>query len=142
MIINSTTIAEAAELRSRIHDHMLQTRGGKYRTWLHVVSAIRHVAHAGEYLAPLGAHYFDDAAKRIEIIDTLYAILRIIDDFVDGDAPLPPAWKSSAAYVEHLMEATRGRSENEDPNGRLLDSVFALGNTLDMNLRAGVTDIL
>lgn len=131
-----------AELKEDVYGHMLATRRDKYEGWIQGIKRYRRYAQIGEYAVPLGLSYFKDATTRIELIEALYIALRLVDDIVDGDAPLPTGWISATVYVEHLISFVRDPRHPSDRIEHLLAYGFQLGRALQMDLGRCMIDIL
>ena len=75
----------ARKLYRDVLSHMRQTRGEKYWGWLLGLSA-------AQFLFP--------EKHASELLLTVYAAMRDIDDCIDGDAPLPRQYASAVDYVK------------------------------------------
>ncbi len=60
------------KMRSKVFQHMLRTRGWKYRAFLRYLRLFKYVA-----LAP----------TRGKFLESYYTLMRYLDDVVDGDIP-------------------------------------------------------
>lgn len=132
-----------AELKQRVYGYMLATRRDKYEPWVRGIERYKHWALLAErYGVPLGVRYFTEASARVELIEAIYIAMRLVDDFVDKDAPLPDGWRSSVAYVEAFVEALETGRLRSDIPGSLLRYAFDIGEALRIDMRPSVRDIL
>ncbi len=132
----------AAELIRQNYAYMLSTRPEKYEGWINNIERFKAYARIGSWAAPLGLRYFKDAPARVDMIEAIYIALRLVDDIVDGDSPLPRGWDSVASYLNNLIAFVRRPSVPLNEVERLLAYAFGLGRALNMDLRRPVMDII
>jgi hypothetical protein len=131
---------KAARLRKRVHDDLLRRDPNKYGRWLRDLEGGRSFVRKGAAL--LRQKLLPRALDRLELTDTLYAVMRLVDDIADADAPLPMGWPSATAYLEHLLDFVRTRCPSDDEMVYLLGYVLDLGYELGMDLREGIAFVL
>ena len=119
---------QAKEIRERVFKQMLQTRASKYYWWI--------------WGMKLGTKLFLGERDRVEIMLSIYAAMRIIDDVVDGDAPLPQQFISTLDYVGRYTRFVQSGGIPTDDVEGLFAYAFALAVQADIDLREEVVDIL
>ncbi|MCJ7757934.1 MAG: hypothetical protein MUP24_07270, partial [Gillisia sp.] len=81
-----------AQMRNRVFEHMLKTRGWKYRAFLRYLRLFKYAA-----FAPV----------RGEFLESYYVLMRFLDDIVDGDAPLPEGYLDESDYISHKIRFSK-----------------------------------
>lgn len=132
----------AAELIQRNYAYMLSTRPEKYGEWVRNIERFKTYARIGSLAASLGLRYFKDAPARVDMIEALYIALRLVDDAVDGDSPLPKGWNYCSAYLDDLIAFVRRPNDPLNEVEHLLAYAFGIGRDLEMDLRRPVLDII
>jgi phytoene/squalene synthetase len=131
-----------AEMKERAYGSMLHTRRKKYESWIRGIKQGKRIGLIAEWFAACGLSYFRDARKRLELVECVYVAMRLVDDVVDRDAPLPPEWASSAAYVGAIIAFLDGEASQNSPVMELLRYAFHIGDELGMDMRHPVRDML
>src|SRR3989344_7377086 len=90
----------------------------------------------------LGTKLFLWSRRAVEIMLTIYAVMRKIDDVVDRDAPLPAGCTSAVEYVERYMDFVINRRTPSDDNERLLAYALNLAEKAGLDLSFEVWSIL
>lgn len=117
----------AKEMRTIVFQHMLSTRGWKYRTFLRYLRLFKYLA-----FAPV----------RGEFLESYYTLMRYLDDIVDGDLPLPENYKTAANYISAKIEFSRHLLNPEDEADHLLVYCFDLAKKFGENFQNETKDIL
>ena len=117
----------AKQCRRRIYAYMIATRGEKYRLFL---CALRNL----KYLAC--------QPKRGELLESIYAFMRYLDDVADGDVPLPNGHSSAADFIQEKIELANGEREPNDAADKLLLYCFELANQTGEDYLSETNDIL
>ncbi len=122
---------------SGMQQDMLQSRGGKFGTFFYLMEM---AGVAGAVILPKGK-------ERITFLKTYYALMRYIDDIVDGDRPMPKGCTSAAVFVEELL-AWNERHRNgevtagDNPIQRLLAYCYETGTKFGEDFHTETDEIL
>ena len=119
---------EARRLRREVYGEMIRRDRKKYLFW--VIGLV------------LGTKLFLWNRKAVEIMLTIYAVMRKVDDVVDRDAPLPADYASAVEYVERYMHFVINRPAPSDDNERLLAYALNLAEEAGIELSFEVWSIL
>lgn len=117
----------ARQCRQRIYAHMIETRGKKYRVFL---CGLR------------SAKYLACQPKRGELLESIYAFMRYLDDIADGDIPLPQGHSSPADYIQGKIAFANEKREPQDAAEKLLLHCFELADQTGENYLSETNDIL
>jgi len=115
------------EIRSKVFDHMLKTRGLKYRSFLWYLRFFKYAA-----FAPI----------RGEFLESYYALMRYLDDVVDGDAPLSNAYSSETEYLLEKIKFSKNPLYPKDEVDHLMLYCFKLAEKFGENFQSETNDIL
>ena len=99
-------------MRAQIYQHMLKTRGWKYRSFLRFLRLFK---------------YLSFSPARGSFLEYYYVLMRYLDDIVDGDAPLPEGYRDPIAYMEDKIAFSQNLSEPRDAADHLLLHSLRLG---------------
>ena len=119
---------EARRLRREVYGEMIRRDRKKYLSW--VIGLV------------LGTKLFLWNRQAVEIMLTVYAVMRKVDDVVDRDAPLPAGCTSAVEYVERYMHFVINRPAPSDDNERLLAYALNLAEAAGIDLSFEVWSIL
>lgn len=117
----------AMDFRKKIYGQMLATRGPKFRSFLYVLRGIKYVS---------------GQTKRAELLESLYAFMRYIDDIVDGDTTLPEGYENAIAYVQRKIDFAGNPNEPKDEAEQLLLYCLELSKNLGEDIGSEIQDIL
>ena len=115
------------ELRSDIFQHMLRTRGLKYRTFLWHLRSFKYVA-----FAPI----------RGEFLESYYTLMRYLDDVVDGDAPLSRSYTTEIEYILEKIEFSKHPHHPKDEIDFLMQYCIQLAEKFGQDFEEETNDIL
>lgn len=119
-----------------MHQEVLATRGPKYRAFLAGMDVATRVAQ----------RTYTNGKERVEFLKIYYALMRYIDDIIDGDRPLPEGYGSIVAFTEDLLTFVRQpvNAEEERVNvvQRLLLYCLRLGARFDQDFHVETEYIL
>jgi hypothetical protein len=115
------------EIRSKVFEQMLRTRGLKYRTFLWQLRSFKYLAFA---------------PTRGEFLESYYTLMRYLDDVVDGDAPLPNAYTDETKYLLEKIKFSRYPLQPKDEVDYLMLYCFKLAEKFGENFQAETNDIL
>jgi hypothetical protein len=119
--------ANAASMRNEIYQHMLATRGDKYRWFLRGLRAFKYIS-----LNP----------ARGTFLESYYTLMRYVDDVVDGDAPLPVEYSSTEEFVDRKIRLTKRHVGPSDASDHMLEYCMALGEKFGHDFSTETLDIL
>lgn len=117
----------AKEHRERIFHDMVSKKGNKYRFFLRALRSFR---------------YFSQSNIRGELLESYYALMRYVDDIVDGDSLLPESCKSREEYVEQRIQFASNPNSPADLADYLMLHSFLLTEQLGFNIFQETQDIL
>ncbi|PHN05511.1 hypothetical protein [Flavilitoribacter nigricans] len=115
------------DMRSRVFQHMLKTRGWKYRAFLRYLRLFKYAAFS---------------PTRGEFLESYYTLMRYLDDVVDGDAPLPPEYPDEASYILQKIEFSKLPLHPEDEVDYLMCYCFEVADRFGADFREETSDIL
>jgi hypothetical protein len=115
------------KIRLRVFEHMLKTRGPKYRTFLWYLRAFKYAAFN---------------PTRGEFLESYYTLMRYLDDIVDGDAPLPNGYSSESEYLLEKIEYSKSPFYPKDEVDHLMFYCFRLAEKFDEDFQSETDDIL
>lgn len=123
LILNSN----AKNLRSKVFNHMLKTRGWKYKVFLRYLRIFKYVSFS---------------FNRGEFLEYYYTLMRYLDDIVDGDAPLPEGYSSEIDYLQKKIDFSLNPVQPEDEFDLILLHCFQLGERFGQEFKSETKDIL
>jgi hypothetical protein len=115
------------EIRLRVFQHMLKTRGWKYRTFLRYL-------HLFKYLSL--------SLTRGKFLESFYALMHYLDDVVDGDAPMPEGYEDECHYLIEKIEFSENLKCPKDEMDYLMLFCFELAERFEEDFKAETKDIL
>jgi len=117
----------AKEMRSKVFSHMLETRGWKYRSFLRYLRFFKYAA-----LAP----------TRGEFLESYYALMRYLDDVVDGDIGLSEGYPDGGEYLSEKIGFSTNPVNPKDEADYLMMYCFELADRFGEDFHAETKDIL
>ena len=114
-------------MRSKVFRHMLKTRGWKYRSFLRYLRIFKYIA-----LAP----------TRGKFLESYYALMRYLDDIVDGDVPLPAGYSNESEYLSEKIKFSKNPVNPKDEADSLMMYCFDLAERFGEDFHAETKDIL
>jgi len=123
----STPEMQAKEMRSKIFSHMLLTRGPKYRSFLRYLHFFKYIA-----FAPV----------RGEFLESYYALMRYLDDIVDGDAALPSGYSDETEYISEKIKFLKDVENPKDAADFMMRYCFDLAEKFAEDFQTETRDIL
>jgi len=118
---------QAKEMRSKIFSHMLLTRRHKYRSFLRYLHLFKYIA-----FAPV----------RGEFLESYYALMRYLDDIIDGDAALPAEYPDETEYISEKIEFLKDQENPKDAADFMIRYCFHLAEKFAEDFQAETKDIL
>ena len=118
---------QAKEMRSKIFRHMLETRGSKYRSFLQYLRLFKYVSCA---------------PKKGEFLESYYALMRYLDDVVDGDIALPDGYLSESEYISEKIRFSQDPGSPRDNLDSLMVYCFDLASSFGEDFQQETSDIL
>jgi hypothetical protein len=115
------------ELRIKVFDHMLKTRGLKYRSFLWYLRFFKYAAFA---------------QTRGEFLESYYALMRYLDDVVDGDAPLSSGYVNETEYVLEKIYFSKRLLDPRDEVDHLMLYCYKLAEKFGEDFQSETNDIL
>jgi hypothetical protein len=113
--------------RNRVFEHMLRTRGWKYRVFLRYLKIFKYAAFA---------------PTRGEFLESYYVLMRYLDDIVDGDAPLPDGYPDESSYISEKIEFSQNPAGPKDEVDYLMLHCFELAERFNEGFQSETQDIL
>ncbi|HLC76006.1 MAG TPA: squalene/phytoene synthase family protein [Candidatus Peribacterales bacterium] len=80
--------------------------------------------------------------KRGELLESIYALMRYLDDIADRDSSLPKGYSSAMQYIQRKIDFAQGQQNPQDPAEKLLLHCLELAQQIDENIRSEINDIL
>ena len=117
----------AKEMRSKVFRHMLETRGWKYRAFLRYLCLFKYIAFA---------------PSRGEFLESYYALMRYLDDVVDGDVALADGYPSESEYLSEKIEFSKNPVNPKDEVDFLILYCFELAERFGEDFHTETKDIL
>jgi len=117
----------ARALRSKVYQHMLETRGWKYRVFLRYLRFFKYISFS---------------KSRGEFLEFYYTLMRYIDDIVDGDAQLPKGYKSEIDFIEQKISFSLNPENPKDEVDSIMKHCFELAKKINQDFRTETADIL
>jgi hypothetical protein len=118
---------QAKTIRSKVFRHMSETRGWKYRVFLRYLRFFKFIA-----FAPV----------RGEFLESYYALMRYLDDIVDGDLTLSNGYLNESDYLIDKIEFSKNPLNPKDEIDGLMLYCFKLAEKFGENFHDETTDIL
>jgi hypothetical protein len=115
------------KMRSRVFQHMLKTRGWKYRAFLRYLRLFKYVAFA---------------PSRGKFLESYYTLMRYLDDVVDGDAPLPEGYRDASEYLLEKIRFSKNPDHPKDEVDYLMLFCFELAEKFGEEFHSETKDIL
>lgn len=115
------------EIRLKVFDHMLKTRGLKYRSFLWYLRSFKYLAFA---------------PTRGEFLESYYTLMRYLDDVVDGDVPLPNDYSSETEYLLEKINFSKHPFDPKDEVDYLMLYCFKLAEKFGEDFESETNDIL
>lgn len=106
---------------------MIETRGKKYRVFLCCLRSMKYLACQ---------------PKRGELLESIYAFMRYLDDIADGDIPLPNGHSSAADYIAGKIDFANRKSEPQDAAEKLLSHCIELADQMGDSYLSETNDVL
>jgi phytoene/squalene synthetase len=132
--LDDVSLAEA--FKQSLRQEILANRGPKYRAFFYGMEA---AVKAAQVMLPQGK-------ERTTFLGTYYALMRYIDDVVDGDRPLPDGYESATAFVEELLAWNDVHANEEippqNPVQRLLNFCLDMGKRFDADFHDETRELL
>lgn len=117
----------ASQFRGRVYNLMLSTREQKYQWFLRALKLFKYVACSKD---------------RGEFLESYYALMRYIDDVVDGDCALPSGYESPVEFVEEKREFATSNKEPKDVVEQLMQHCFKTGQRFGVSFEDETDNIL
>ncbi len=114
-------------MRVRVFQHMLRTRGWKYRAFLRYLRIFKYIA-----FAPV----------RGAFLESYYVLMRYLDDVVDGDVPLPEGYRDESDYILAKIAFSKNPIDPKDEADYLMLYCFQLAERFGENFDEETEDIL
>ena len=127
MALKTTEAKNVEQMRTRVFQHMLNTRGWKYRAFLRYLRFFKYAA-----FAPV----------RGEFLESYYVLMRFLDDIVDGDAPLPEGYPNETEYISEKIKFSKNLINPKDEVDYLMLFCFELADRFGEDFKAETEDIL
>src|SRR3989344_3708566 len=113
--------------REQVYSHMLETRGPKYTWFLRALQTFKYAS-----VDPMRGAFLED----------YYALMRHVDDIVDGDAPLPPTHNSKEEFVSQKIQFARDPQYPSDTIDDMILHCLDLGKKFGQDFTQETDDIL
>lgn len=117
----------AKQMRQRIYQHMLKTRGRKYRSFLRYLRFFKYISFA---------------PARGEFLESYYTLMRYLDDVVDGDAVLPAGYNCGTDYITDKIKFSRNPAGPADEVDYLMLHCFEVAKRFGCEFADETADIL
>lgn len=127
MVLKNVQEKKYAQMRNRVFDYMLKTRGWKYRAFLRYLRLFKYAAFA---------------PTRGEFLESYYVLMRYLDDIVDGDAPIPDGFPDESAYINDKIRFSKNPREAVDEADYLMLYCFELAEKFGQDFKEETEDIL
>ena len=127
MILKTQKLKDPLEMRNQVFNHMLDTRGWKYRAFLRYLRFFKYAAFA---------------PTRGAFLESYYVLMRYLDDVVDGDVALPEGYISEKEYLLEKIEFSRNPVNPKDPVEYLMLHCFRLAEKFGEEFQGETEDIL
>ncbi len=114
-------------MRLRVYDHMLRTRGHKYRIFLRYLRVFKYAAFA---------------PTRGEFLESYYTLMRFLDDIVDGDAKVPDGYIDGLEYINAKIRFSANPQDPKDEVDYLMVHCLETGRRFGEDFSAETEDIL
>jgi hypothetical protein len=118
---------QVKEMRSEIFRHMLETRGSKYRSFLRYLRFFKYVSFT---------------PKKGEFLESFYALMRYLDDVVDGDIPIPESYLNESDYISGKIGFSQNPISPKDAVDFLMVYCFDLASSFEEDFQQETIDIL
>ena len=121
----SETIAR--EMRARIFQHMLQTRGWKYKAFLRYLRIFKYASFS---------------PTRGALLESYYTLMRYLDDIADGDISLKDPQMGRPEYIEEKIRFCEDPTNPVDEVDYLMQYCLTLAQKMGQDFREETSDIL
>lgn len=119
--------SKAKHMRSEVFQHMLSTRGQKYRSFLRQLRLFKYLT-----FSPI----------RGKLLESYYTLMRYLDDIVDGDIPLPSGYTDEVEYITEKITFSESHENPKDQVDFLMVYCFQLAKRLNTTIHQETKDIL
>lgn len=120
-------IEEIQTIKLRIFRYLIRTRRKKYRWFLRAVRSLK---------------YFPTCSSRGHLLEVYYALMRYIDDVVDGDFPLPAGYPNVESYLLQKIAFSANPVIPDDNAELMMLYCFEYGKPLGIDLSVETDSIL
>ena len=118
---------QARMMRFNVFSQMLETRGWKYRTFLHYLRVFKYISFS---------------PTRGKFLESYYTLMRYLDDIVDGDIPLPEGYSSESEYITEKIVFSTNPLKPKDQADTLMIYCFELAKKFGEDFKSETADIL
>ena len=125
--MNREFAQKAKVMRKKVFSQMLESRSWKYRSFLFYLSTFK---------------YFSFSRTRGEFLESYYALMRYLDDIVDGDVLLPEGYLNESDFLTEKISFSNHPVNPKDEVECLMMYCFDLGILLGQDFRTETKDIL
>ncbi len=122
-----TATVDPVLLRQQIFEHVLETRGPKYRWFLRYLHLFRLISAT---------------PARADFLESYYSLMRYVDDVVDGDAALPGQYRDAEDYLLKKIAFADHPEHPADSVEQLMVYCFQLAGSFGETFRTETADIL
>lgn len=127
MALKVRDVKDIRQMRKRVFEQMLETRGWKYRSFLRYLRLFKYAAFA---------------PTRGTFLESYYVLMRYLDDIVDGDIPLPEGYQNESDYISEKISFALNPMNPKDEADHMLLYCFELANLFNEDFQAETEDIL
>jgi hypothetical protein len=124
---NPALRAQIKDVKRRVFEHMIRTRGWKYRVFLRYLRIFKYVA-----FAPVKGAF----------LEYYYVLMRYLDDIVDGDIPVPDRGLSAEEYLLEKIKFSKNPREPVDDVDVLMTHCLYLAKKMNEDFTFETADIL
>lgn len=117
----------ARRMRVGVYDHMLKTRGWKYRSFLRYLRFFKYISFTW---------------NRGEFLESYYTLMRYLDDIVDGDAYLPHGYNNSIDYILDKIKFSKNPVNPVDEVDFMMLHCFEVAKRFNEEFHLETEDIL
>jgi len=113
-------------LKTETYSRMIKRNPKKYKSFLRWLKTFK----------------FFKGKERGNFMEAYYVAMRIIDDIVDGDSPVPSGYNSAEEYVEERIKITDHKMGVVEPVDNLMAYCYGIGEKLGYDFHEETSDIL